>query len=151
MVTAHDVPADRLIKRLAEHLKRVPQITPPRWAYYVKTGAHAERPPQDRDWWYVRAASLLRKLYFHGPLGVSDLRSMYGGRQRRGYKPAHHRDAGGAIIRKALQQLEEAGLVTKVEGEGRVLTPKGVSLVDRMSAEIFKELCEAQPALKKYL
>ncbi len=150
MPTVYDVPQDLLIKRLAEYLRRLPQVTPPMWSYMVKTGSHAERPPADREWWYTRAASILRKLYLHGPLGLNDLKSIYGGRKSRGSKPAHHRDGGGSNIRRILQQLEAAGLVTKEGKKGRVLTSKGRSLLDRLSGEIFKELVKVNPELAKY-
>ncbi|MEM4311314.1 MAG: 30S ribosomal protein S19e [Nitrososphaerales archaeon] len=149
MSSAYDVPADMLIKRLADYLKRVPYIVPPPWAEFVKTGSHTERPPQEKDWWAIRCASLLRKLYTHGPLGVDDLRSIYGGRKRRGYFPGHHRDAGGAIIRRALQQLEQAGFVKKTK-EGRILTDKGKNKVEEISSKIFDELGKENPALLKY-
>lgn len=150
MPTVRDVPADLLIQRLAEHLKRMPQVQPPAWTAFVKTGSHAERPPSFSGWWYVRCASILRKLYLHGPLGLTELRSMYGGRKKVGYYPGHHRDAGGSIIRRALQQLEAVGLVAKQPGKGRVLTPRGRSLLDRLSTEIFKELVKSNPALARY-
>ncbi|MGH2524966.1 MAG: 30S ribosomal protein S19e [Anaerolineales bacterium] len=150
MPTAYDVPADTLLKRLAEHLHRVPQVAAPEWASYVKTGSHAERPPQDRDWWYTRSASLVRKLYVHGPIGLADLESMYGGRKRVGYSPGRHRDGGGVAVRKGLQQLEAAGLVAKQGAHGRVLTPRGRSLLDRLATEIFKDLKEAMPAVQRY-
>lgn len=150
MPTVHDVPADSLIKKTAEHLRRVPQIQPPAWATYAKTGSHAERLPQDKDWWFTRSASLLRRVYLHGPIGLSDLESMYGGRMRVGFGLAHHRDAGGSSVRKALQQLEAAGYVAKQPSRGRVVTSKGASLLDRLSSEIFKELVKASPPLARY-
>ncbi|MCS7141703.1 MAG: 30S ribosomal protein S19e [Candidatus Nitrosocaldus sp.] len=150
MVKAYDVPADRLIARLADILKQDQNIVPPPWARFVKTGSHAMRLPYDRDWWYVRCASLLRKIYIHGPIGLSDLRSEYGGRQRRGSSPSHHRDAGGAIIRNALHQLEQSGYVMKIHGRGRVLTSKGMSLVDNTAKEVFDELVKVMPELSRY-
>jgi len=115
----------------------------------VKTGSHVERPPEDPDWWYNRCASLLRKIYMRGPLGVERLRKMYGGRVDRGTRPEHARKAGGSIIRKALQQLEASGLIMQTK-EGRVITPKGQSLLDRISTEILKEMREEIPELRKY-
>jgi len=151
MVTVHDVPQDLLIKRLAEELRRrYPQVSPPAWAIYAKTGSHAERPPQDKDWWYTRCASLLRKIYLHGPIGVGDLRIMYGGRKRVGYFPAHHRDSGGSSVRKAIQQLEASGLVTKLNKKGRILTSEGRALLDRLSTEIFEDLIKTNPSLARY-
>ena len=116
----------------------------------MKTGSHAERVPQNRDWWYVRCASLLRKVYIHGPVGLSDLKSAYGGRKKVGYSLAHHRDAAGSVIRKALQQLEGAGYVTKINGRGRVLTKEGMKRLDSLGKQIHKELIKISPGLKRY-
>ena len=139
MTTAYDVPAEPLIKRLAEKLKNEYKIKPPEWAKWVKTGAHKERPPEDPDWWYVRVASILRRIYIRGPIGVSRLQNLYGGRRDRRAKPYRHVKGSGSIIRKALQQLEELELVEKVEGKGRRIAPKGQSLVDNTAHEVAKE------------
>jgi len=140
-----------LIERLAKYLKdNVDAIKPPEWAPYVKTGAHAERAPQNPDWWYIRCASLLRKVYIKGPIGIEHLRSEYGGRKNRGTRPEHTRKGGGAIIRKALQQLEKAGLIETIKGKGRVITSEGRRLLDSLSADIKEELEKINPALSKY-
>lgn len=146
--TAYDIPPDRLIEALANHLKRMPQIQPPQWASFVKTGSHVQRPPQNKDWWYVRAASTIRKLYFHGPMGLSDLRTTYGGRKESGYGLAHQRRSGSSAIRKCLIQLQAAGLVEKTS-KGRILTPEGRRLCDKLSTEIFRELSKRIPELSK--
>jgi len=149
--TVYDVPADRLIERVAEYLKNnVDAVKPPEWSLMVKTGSHVERPPQNEDWWYVRCASLLRKVYLRGPIGVARLRSMYGGRKDKGVRPEKSVDGGGAIIRKALQQLEEAGFI-KTEGKkGRVITSKGRKLLDIIATEIYRALIREIPELAKY-
>jgi len=149
--TPYDVPASILIKRVAVRLKEEhDMITPPPWASFVKTGVHAERPPQNPEWWFTRCASLLRKIYVKGPVGVQRLRSEYGGRADFGVKPEHARKGGGSIIRKALQQLEAAGLVETRGNRGRVVTSDGRRLLDRLSTEIKSELEKTLPELKKY-
>ena len=150
MVRVYDVPADRLIEAIAEHLKRVPEVEPPQWVPFVKTGSHTERLPQQSDWWYTRVASLLRKIYIHGPVGIQQLESTYGGSKALAYFPKHHRDAGGSVIRNALKGLEQAELVTKQGNKGRVLTPKGVALLDKISKDIFKELAKDNSAIARY-
>jgi small subunit ribosomal protein S19e len=150
MVRVYDVPANRLIEALAEHLKRVTEVEPPQWAPFVKTGSHAERPPQHADWWYTRAASLMRKVYMRGPVGMQELESAYGGSKALAYFPKHHRNAGGSIIRNVLKQLEQAELVTKQGTKGRVLTPRGVALLDKVSKDVFKELVKETPVLARY-
>ncbi|NIR86729.1 30S ribosomal protein S19e [Candidatus Bathyarchaeota archaeon] len=151
MPTPYDVPASILIENLAQHLKKnVDEIVPPAWSSIVKTGSHASRPPQNPDWWFIRCASLLRKIYAKGPIGVAHLRSEYGGRKDAGVSPEHARMGGGAIIRKALQQLEAAGLTEPSRNRGRVLTKKGRGLLDSLSTEIKKKLEKKHAELKKY-
>jgi small subunit ribosomal protein S19e len=149
--TPYDVPPSLLIERLSQYLKdNVDSIKQPEWAPFVKTGVHNQRAPQNPDWWYIRCASLLRKIYIKGPIGVEHLRSEYGGRKDRGVKPEHARKGSGAIIREALHQLEAAGFVETLERKGRVVTPEGRRLLDIMSTEIKKELEKENPELKKY-
>jgi small subunit ribosomal protein S19e len=149
MAKVFDVPATDLIARLTEQLKKDKRITPPEWSSYVKTGTHAEKIPQNKDWWYTRCASLVRKVYLHGPIGISDLKSYYGGRKRIGYNLDHHKDAGGAIIRKALQQLESAGYIEK-KNRGRMVSNDGMKKVDRIATELFKEISNSNKSLERY-
>ena len=111
MVSINDVPADKLNQALVAELKSVKEITPPEWAMFIKTGAHRERPPVEPDWWYIRTASILRTVCKDGPIGVSKLRSRYGGRRNRGTRPEKFTKGSGAIIRKILQQLQAAGFL----------------------------------------
>lgn len=141
MTTIFDVPADRLIKEVARILKEdYEEVKPPSWASYVKTGSHKERAVTDPEWWFVRCASILRKVYLTYPIGISRLRTAYGGRKRSGSRPEHFRKGGGAIIRNALKQLETAGLVQTEEKKGRLLTPKGHSLLDMTAHKIYQAL-----------
>lgn len=149
MVSAHDVPSSRLITALAEQMKALPVVQEPEWATFVKTGSHAERPPTNADWWFTRAASVLRKLYLHGPIGLGDLERAYGGTKALHYFPKHHRDAGGSSIRKILKQLEQAELVSKTP-KGRVLSPKGRAMLDKASKEIFTVIAEQNKSLARY-
>lgn len=152
MVTALEVPADRLIAKLASYLKEnVPEVKPPAWSLFVKTGCFKERPPDNPEWWYIRAASILRKLYKAGnPVGLSELRREYGGRKNRGSSPERAYRAPGNAIRKILQQLERAQLVKRTR-EGRILTPQGKALLDRIAFEVLTELVRENPELSKYL
>jgi len=149
--TPYDVPASTLIERLARHLREeVDTIVPPSWASLVKTGSHVQSPPQNPEWWFTRCASLLRKIYVKGPIGTERLRLEYGGRIDRGVRPEHARKGGGAIIRKALQQLQAAGLVEPFKNRGRVVTSEGRRILDRLSTEIKGNLEKNMPELKKY-
>jgi small subunit ribosomal protein S19e len=85
----------------------------------------------------------------HGPIGISDLKSAYGGRKRIGYNLDHHKDAGGAIIRKALQQLESAGYITK-KSKGRLMSDDGMKKIDRLATEIQNDIIKTEPELQRY-
>ncbi len=135
-MTVYDVDAQKLIKKTAEELKKINEISPPLWSKYAKSGTNKERPPQDNDFWYVRSASILRKIYMMGPIGVEKLRTKYGGLKDRGYKPEHFYKGSGSIIRKSLQQLEKAGFIQqtiKKGYRGRIVTPKGKKFLDTIS------------------
>jgi small subunit ribosomal protein S19e len=136
MTSVKDVPSEALIMKAAQELQKVEEIKPPEWVSYVKTGMNKERPPSQDNWWYIRAASMMRKIYLGNALGVSKLRKAYGGRKNLGHKPEHKRPASGAVIRKVLQQIEAAGFVKSEKGKGRKLTPKGQSFLNRIVREL---------------
>ena len=145
MSTPLGVPSDVLIDRLSKYLKEnMGDVAPPAWATTAKTGSHRERPPTNVDWWYVRCASLLRKLYLRGPVGIARLRVEYGGRLRAGTHIEHSRPSGGSAIREPLQQLQKAGLVSTETKRGRKLTAEGLSLLNRLAAEIRKSTGKAE-------
>ncbi len=136
MKSVYDAPRQKLNENVAEELKNYSEIEKPSWSDFVKTGTNKQRPPSQADWWYKRAASVLIRVCRYGPIGVSKLRVKYGGKKRRGYKPAEFRKSSGNILRKILQQLETAGLIkqdTKESHKGRVITGKGVSLLNKAS------------------
>jgi small subunit ribosomal protein S19e len=137
MTTVYDVPADHIIRRVAEELKKRKEISPPAWAAFAKTGVHKEMPPEDPDWWFIRAAAVLRRVYVDGPLGVERMRSFYGGNKNRGSRPNAFRKGSGSILRKSLQQLEVAGLIIH-DKTGRRISPAGMQFLDNLSQEVLK-------------
>ncbi|MCJ7450451.1 MAG: 30S ribosomal protein S19e [Candidatus Nanohaloarchaeota archaeon QJJ-9] len=137
MVTVYDVRANPLIEKTAEKLEEeVEEVDAPEWAEYVKTGVSRERTPEQDNWWYLRTAAILRKLYMDGPLGVEKLRTVYGSRQKRGHQTEHFNKASGKVIRTVLQQLNDTELVGLEEGEGRKVTPEGQSFMDELAEEV---------------
>lgn len=151
MATPYDVPAFTFIEKLAKYLKEnVDEVQPPAWASVAKTGAHVEKQPQNPNWWYTRSASILRKVYVHGPMGIEKLRADYGGRKNFGVKPSHAVKAGGNSIRKILQQLEAAGLIQTVSPQGRKMAPKGRKLLQEVAEDLQKDMVKAVPELRKY-
>ncbi|PIU61089.1 30S ribosomal protein S19e [archaeon CG07_land_8_20_14_0_80_38_8] len=142
MVTVYDVEAGELINALKDELKKMENIKSPVWSSFVKTGIHKERVPSQPEFWYLRAASILRNLYVHGPKGVQRLRTKYGGRKNRGSRREKFVKGSGKILRTIIQQLEKEQLVKKIMKsgkKGRQLTPKAVKLMDNTAYKISKE------------
>ncbi len=136
------VNAHTLIQQAAEELKKQKLVQPASWTAFVKTGHHRERLPENPDWWYIRAASILRTIARLGPIGTQKLRTKYGGRKQRGHKPERTYKGSGSIARKILQQLEKSGLIKQTQKgahKGRILTPKGTSFLDKMAVQIAKK------------
>ena len=148
MTTVYDVPADRFIRSLAEELKKKPEITPPEWSLFAKTGVHKEMPPEDPEWWFVRVASIMRRVYIDGPIGVERMRTFYGGGKDRGSRPTQFKKGSGSILRKSLQQLEAAGFVLH-DRTGRKCSPAGVSFIDNIAFSVHKSATEAGSASVK--
>jgi len=150
MTTAYDVPAQDLIDALSKKLQKEKDMTPPEWSVFVRTGVSKENPPENKDWWYTRCASILRKIYIKKCIGIEHLRNEYGGKRDKGSKPYKAKAGSGAITRHAVHQLEKAGYITKMRGKGRLLTSKGTSFLDNTAFEVKKELLDIYPELKKY-
>lgn len=133
MVTAYDVNGGDLVKAVAEVLEG--KLKQPEWTQFVKTGVNRQRPPETEGWWALRSASILRKVYVNGPVGVQRLRTWYGGRKSMGHRPERTRKSAGKIIRVALQQLEKENLV-KTTKKGREITPEGQKLIDNLAKQV---------------
>jgi len=130
----YELPAGEYNTKLAEALKQIEQIKEPIWAAYVKTGVAKQRPPQEKDFWQKRAASILRQIYIHNVVGVNRLKTRYGSKQNRGMKPEKFKKSSGKIIRVILQQCEAAELLEKAnqpgKRAGRKLTDQGKQLLE---------------------
>jgi len=116
------------------------QMELPEWADIVKTAQFKELAPYDPDWYYVSlsllyvcasmvlfcnlldfvcislfvqycAASMARKIYLRGGLGVGSFRRIYGGSKRNGSRPPHFCKSSGAVARNILQQLQEMNII----------------------------------------
>jgi small subunit ribosomal protein S19e len=135
MVLAKHANPHKLVAQAKEELKKQAEVQPAAWMKFVKTGNQKIRPPEQDDFWYTRAASVLRQIQQTGNVGVERLRTYYGGRKQLGHAPPHFRKTGGNHLRKILQQLEKAGLVEKGK-KGRKLTAKGQSFLDRVAKNV---------------
>lgn len=165
-VTVKDVPANDFIVAYAAHLKRTGKMEMPKWADLVKTAKFKELAPYDPDWYYIRAgasralqretrhrwvvvagphepvapraASIARRVYLRGNVGVGAMRKIYGGSQRRGTVKERFALSGGSIPRHIFAQLEKMKIVEKdTEGKGgRKITETGQRDLDSIAGQI---------------
>lgn len=131
-MTVYEIEPGEYNLKLAKALEKMPEFKMPEWAHFVKTSVARVRPPAEDDFWHRRAASILRQIYIKGVLGVSRLKTRYGGRKNRGMQPEIFMKASGKIIRVILQQAEAAGLLERstTKKMGRKLTVKGVKFME---------------------
>lgn len=136
--TVRDVDAQKFVVAYAAHLKRSGKLEVPAWTDICKTGCYKELAPLDTDWFYVRAASVARRLYLHPGTGIGALRNIYGGRKNRGTLPSKHARVSGNIIRKAIQALEKLKLVAAEANGGRRITSDGQRDLDNVANLLVK-------------
>eukprot|EP00475_Leptophrys_vorax_P002484 TRINITY_DN1138_c0_g1_i1.p2 TRINITY_DN1138_c0_g1~~TRINITY_DN1138_c0_g1_i1.p2 ORF type:complete len:150 (-),score=14.13 TRINITY_DN1138_c0_g1_i1:230-679(-) len=134
--TVKDVNPHLFVKAYAAHLKRTGKVEVPTWADIVKTGTFKELAPYDPDWYYVRAASMARKLYLRGGIGIGAFRRIYGGPKNNGSRPSHTHRSSGSIARHVLQQLESIGIVEQDPRGGRKITSDGQRDLDRIAGRV---------------
>lgn len=57
------------------------------------------------------AASMARKIYLRGGIGVGAFRRIYGGSKRNGSRPPHFGKSSGSVARHILQQLQTMSII----------------------------------------
>ena len=145
-ITLKDVPAEKFITAYAAHLKKTQKITPIEGHEYLKTAYYKDMNPVCLDWYYTRAAALARKLYLRPRIGVGRLRHLFGSVRRNGHCSSRHAKAGGKIIRHALQQLEQAGILGRYKDSHgndfneRVVTREGQKELNEVAKNVFNSL-----------
>ena len=140
MSSIFEIDAQEYNLKLAKALKDIPEFKAPEWVFYVKSSPSKERPIDEEDFWYKRAASILRQIYKKKIVGVNRLRTKYGSKKNRGMQPEKFKRAGGKIIRTILQQSDKAGFTelapdikrVRRKKPGRQLTEKGKRFLEEI-------------------
>ncbi|KVH99270.1 Ribosomal protein S19e [Cynara cardunculus var. scolymus] len=116
--TVKDVSPHEFVKAYAAHLKRSGKMELPHWTDIVKT------------------ASMARKIYLRGGLGVGAFQRIYGGSKRNGSAPPHFCKSSGGIARHILQQLQNMNIVDFEAKGGRKITSNGRRDLDQVAGRI---------------
>ncbi|KAJ3703700.1 hypothetical protein LUZ61_007405 [Rhynchospora tenuis] len=134
--TVKDVSPHEFVKAYAAHLKRSGKMELPHWTDIVKTARFKELAPYDPDWYYIRAASMARKIYLRQGIGVGGFQKIYGGRRRNGSCPPHFCKSSGAVARHILQQLKNMDIIDIDPKGGRMLTSQGRRDLDQVAGRV---------------
>lgn len=141
-ICVRDVAAVDFINSYAEHLKNSDKFDLPVWSDTVKTSVAKELAPYGDDWYYIRAASIARKVYLRPGVGIGQLQKWYGSTYRNGTRSEHFRKASSGVIRSVLIQLEEMKVVEKVGSGGRRVSVVGQQDLDRIAGSVFRAVEE---------
>eukprot|EP01066_Platyproteum_vivax_P006562 Platyproteum_vivax@DN2336_c0_g1_i1.p1 len=136
--TPKDVSAIVFIEAFAKYLKQGGVFEVPKWVDPIKTSPAKELAPYNNDWMYIRAASVLRRIYIRSYKGVGALKRAYGSGKRRGAAPSRHTKASGKIIRHCFQQFQKMGFV-ELDNEkngGRYVTRQGEQALRNVAASL---------------
>lgn len=132
----------KFIEKLSVSLKEEKKIEAPQEAEYIKTGHRQELSPTNPNWYHIRVASVLRKLYIEeltnpakakNGFGTLWFARVYGGAKNNGHKPSHTVTGSKSLVRRILQTLEKAQLVSQVSRGGRKLTSTGTAYLEEIA------------------
>ena len=145
--TVLDVPSNKFINQLASFLKEKNIIKIPKYAPLVKSSRANDCEPINPDYFYYKAAAIVRKLYITKSknIGVGSLRVMFSKKERRGSQPPKTFRAGGKIIREIVIQLKNADYIKNYGGKddetnsGLYLTKNGSSQLDKIASGLMKQ------------
>lgn len=131
-----NVPAGLFISTYADFLKKSGRVEIPSWISIVKTGNQKINSPENSNWFFYRLAALSRKFYLNRGKGIGNLRKDYGGKKRRGSRPAKRVLSSGKVLRFAIQQLEKLNIIYQDEQGKRKITKKAKQDMDKRAEKI---------------
>merc|ERR1712046_405347 len=102
----------------------------------MKTGSFKERSPDSEKWIFFRGAAILRRIAVEGGMGVGKLSKVFGGKNNRKLSKPHKVKSSRGHLRKLVQQLGKAGLLSEEKGELRKITQKGKELLDSIAKSV---------------
>ena len=147
--TVRDVNTYKWVKAMANNFKKEGKIFVPSCIEFMKTGSGKERAPQNPDWYYLRCAAVLRKVYLRPGVGMGALASYFGNNKNNGSMPEHHRIGYKGLIHWAFRSLEGLGLVSKGKEQGRVITKDGRKRSDTIAYKVLTRRGRKSAAKKR--
>lgn len=124
----YEVRPERFNVALKSYLKSSNKIVLPQDYDIIKTGESRELAPSDDDWYYMRAASIVRQIAKKGGVTSEFLAEKYGSRKNRGCRPSKYVPAHREIGDSVLENLKNMGWINPANSKD-MLTEQGKTVV----------------------
>lgn len=123
------------IDALSDYLISSNKVKLPENYDILKTGYGREHAPEDRNWYYIRLASIVRKIILKGRVSHGKLAADYGNRKDRGVRPSKKTGAGKYLIDTALKNLESMGWINWSQGND-ILTSSAKEILSEIIEKV---------------
>ncbi|KAM0686828.1 Protein component of the small (40S) ribosomal subunit, partial [Conglomerata obtusa] len=106
---------------IADHLKHTDILNLPENVDIIKTGVAKRMPPEDKDWYYKRAASIFRSVVLNTMsesekgVGTHYFARKYKSRNNRGVRPSRMSKGSTGHVKAILEDLVKNGWCVKAE------------------------------------
>jgi small subunit ribosomal protein S19e len=111
----------------------------------IKTSHGNELSPLDADWFYYKAAAIVRQIYVSKSrnVGVGTLKTFFGRKKRNGVRPPKFIRSAGKIVRVIVRQLTPTFIeplhVSTENTLGLGITKGGRAQLDKIANKVMKE------------
>lgn len=123
----HEVRPERFNATLKSYLKSSNKMVLPEHHDIMKTGEGKELAPCDDDWYYLRAAAIVRQIARFGTVTSECMAWRYGSRKNRGVRPSKYVPAYREIGDSVLDNLRNMGWINASADD--MLTEQGKTVV----------------------
>ena len=134
--TLRDVSGAKWVKAMAAHLKQSGKLFVPNCTELMKQSHANERAPQNPDWFFLRCAAVLRRVYVRPGTGYGGLSKAFGLKKNNGSRPEKPIKASRGLLHWACRSLEGLKLLQKGKESGRVLTREGRRKCDAIAFNV---------------
>ncbi|KAM0674589.1 hypothetical protein GVAV_001776 [Gurleya vavrai] len=110
-----------LNEAIADHLKRSEILSVPDNVDLIKTGVAKQMPPEDKDWYYKRAASIFRSVVLNTMsdkiqgIGTHFFARKYSSRCNRGVRPSKISKGSTGHVKAIIEDFVKSGWFIKAE------------------------------------
>ena len=134
--TMMDVPANKWIKTMAQHLKQSGKCFVPNCTELMKPSHANQLAPSNEDWYFYRCAAVLRRVYNRPGVGYTSLAKSFSMKKNNGSRPEKTIYAARGLLHWVCRSLEGVNLIAKGKQSGRVITKEGKRKADAIAFNV---------------